>query len=102
MKLHVLTLFPEMILQGLAPSIIGRAVEKKIISLDAVNIRDYTLDKTWYGRLFIACYYAISPTIVKLFGNKEWFKSFCRKKLDAMVSDLKSKGVEDTKYIDKY
>lgn len=45
MKLHVLTLFPEMILQGLAPSIIGRAVEKKIISLDAVNIRDYTLDK---------------------------------------------------------
>ena len=45
MKLHVLTLFPEMILQGLAPSIIGRAVEKKIISLDAVNIRDFTLDK---------------------------------------------------------
>lgn len=45
MKLHVLTLFPEMILQGLAPSIIGRAVEKKISSLDAVNIRDYTLDK---------------------------------------------------------
>ena len=44
MKLHVLTLFPEMILQGLAPSIIGRAVEKKIISLDAVNIRDYILD----------------------------------------------------------
>ena len=66
------------------------------------RFRDYTLDKTWYGRLFIACYYAISPTIVKLFGNKEWFKSFCRKKLDAMVSDLKSKGVEDTKYIDKY
>ena len=32
-------------MQGLAPSIIGRAVEKKIISLDAVNIRDYTLDK---------------------------------------------------------
>ena len=32
-------------MQGLAPSIIGRAVEKKLISLDAVNIRDYTLDK---------------------------------------------------------
>ncbi len=45
MKLHVLTLFPEMILQGLAPSIIGRAVEKNILSLEAVNIRDYTLDK---------------------------------------------------------
>ena len=45
MKFHVLTLFPEMILRGLEPSIIGRATEKKIISLDAVNIRDYTLDK---------------------------------------------------------
>lgn len=45
MKFHVLTLFPEMILQGLAPSIIGRAMEKKLISLEAVNIRDYTLDK---------------------------------------------------------
>lgn len=45
MKFHVLTLFPEMVTQGLAPSIIGRAVEKKLISLEAVNIRDYTLDK---------------------------------------------------------
>ncbi len=45
MKFHVLTLFPEMILQGLNPSIIGRAAEKNLITLDAVNIRDYTLDK---------------------------------------------------------
>lgn len=45
MKFHVLTLFPEMITGGLEPSIIGRAVQKKIISLNVVNIRDYTLDK---------------------------------------------------------
>ncbi len=45
MKFHVLTLFPEMIMQGLAPSIIGRAVEKNIISLEAVDIRAYTRDK---------------------------------------------------------
>ena len=45
MNFHVLTLFPEMILRGLEPSIIGRATEKNLISLDAVNIRDYTLDK---------------------------------------------------------
>ena len=44
-KFHILTLFPEMVLQGLGPSIIGRAAEKGIISLDAVNIRDYTLDR---------------------------------------------------------
>lgn len=42
---HVLTLFPEMITQGLAPSIIGRAAEKDLIFLDAVNIRDYTSDR---------------------------------------------------------
>ena len=45
MKFHVLTLFPEMVMQGLNTSIIGRAVEKNLISIDAVNIRDYTLDK---------------------------------------------------------
>ncbi len=45
MNFHVLTLFPEMIIQGLNTSIIGRAVEKGIISLDAVNIRDYTTNK---------------------------------------------------------
>ena len=41
MNYHVLTLFPEMILQGLNTSIIGRAIEKGILSLEAVNIRDY-------------------------------------------------------------
>ncbi|MCI8616362.1 tRNA (guanosine(37)-N1)-methyltransferase TrmD [Parablautia intestinalis] len=45
MNFHVLTLFPEMIIQGLAASIIGRAMEKEIISLEAVNIRDYTINK---------------------------------------------------------
>lgn len=45
MKFHVLTLFPEMITGGLKPSVIGRAVQKGIISLNVVNIRDYTLDK---------------------------------------------------------
>ena len=45
MNFHVLTLFPEMIMQGLTVSIIGRAVEKGIISLEAVNIRDYTLSR---------------------------------------------------------
>lgn len=45
MYFHVLTLFPEMIANSLNMSIIGRAVEKDIISLEAVQIRDYTLDK---------------------------------------------------------
>lgn len=45
MNFHILTLFPEMVLQGLNTSIIGKAVERGYISIEAVNIRDYTLDK---------------------------------------------------------
>lgn len=45
MHFHILTLFPEMVMQGLGTSIIGRATEREYISIEAVNIRDYTLDK---------------------------------------------------------
>ncbi len=45
MKFHVLTLFPDMIINGLSTSIIGRAVQKELISIDAINIRDYTTNK---------------------------------------------------------
>ncbi len=45
MYFHIMTLFPEMVLGGLRTSIIGRAEEKGCISIEAVNIRDYTTDK---------------------------------------------------------
>ena len=45
MNFHVLTLFPDMIIQGLNTSITGRSIENGTISLNAVNIRDYTLNK---------------------------------------------------------
>ncbi|MBQ7775453.1 MAG: tRNA (guanosine(37)-N1)-methyltransferase TrmD [Lachnospiraceae bacterium] len=45
MKFHVMTLFPEMIENGLGTSILGRAAEKGVISYEAINMRDYTLDK---------------------------------------------------------
>ena len=45
MRFHVLTLFPEMIEQGLGTSITGRAMEKGLVSLNAVNIRDYAATK---------------------------------------------------------
>lgn len=45
MKFHVLTLFPEMVIQGLHTSILGRAAENGQISMDAVNIRDFTTNK---------------------------------------------------------
>jgi len=45
MNYHILTLFPEMVLDGLNTSIIGRAVDKGLISIEAINIRDYSKDK---------------------------------------------------------
>ena len=45
MKFYILTLFPERVLGGLATSIIGRAVEVGILSIEAVNIRDFSANK---------------------------------------------------------
>lgn len=45
MNYHVLTLFPEMIMDGLNTSIIGRAMNKELISLEAINIRDFATNK---------------------------------------------------------
>ncbi len=66
------------------------------------RFRDNTLDATWYGRLFIKIYYAISPTLVKWFGKTEWFKTMWRKPLDKMVQSLRLRGVESSPYQDKY
>ena len=44
MNFHIMTLFPEMIEQGLSTSITGRAMNKGLISFDAVNIRDFSND----------------------------------------------------------
>lgn len=45
MNFHILTLFPDMIMQGLSTSIIGRAAEEGLLSIEAVDIRDFTKDK---------------------------------------------------------
>ena len=45
MQFYIMTLFPEMVMQGLSTSIIGRAVNKGLLSIEAVNIRDYTFNK---------------------------------------------------------
>lgn len=41
MTFHIMTLFPDMVRNGLNTSILARAMEKGLISVDAVNIRDY-------------------------------------------------------------
>jgi len=48
-QFDVMTLFPEMVENGLNVSIIARAIEKELIGLRCVNIRDYTTNK--HGRV---------------------------------------------------
>ena len=45
MNFHVLTLFPEMIEQGMHTSIIGRAIANGYLSINAINIRDFAFNK---------------------------------------------------------
>lgn len=45
MNFHILTLFPEMVMSGLNTSIIGRAAARGLLSIEAVNIRDYAFNK---------------------------------------------------------
>lgn len=65
------------------------------------RFRDFTLAESWYGRAFIKTYYAISPTLVKWFGDTIWFKNLLQKPLDNIVNRLQQKGVENTPYKDK-
>lgn len=45
MNFHILTLFPEMVLNGLNTSILGRAVKEGHITINATNIRDFAGNK---------------------------------------------------------
>lgn len=62
--------------------------------------RDQDLEKNSFGRLFIKIYYALSPTMVRLFRKKRWFNIFWKKKLDKKIAKLKNKGYQDTPYQD--
>lgn len=64
------------------------------------RFRDFTLAKTWYGRAFVKTYYAISPTLVRWFGNTEWFRKFWEKNLNKMVAQLQEMGYESSPYND--
>ena len=65
------------------------------------RFRDDTLASTWYGRAFIHTYYAVSPTLVRLFGGTQWFRALWRGRLDRMVQQLQARGVESSPYQDR-
>jgi len=52
------------------------------------QFRDNELSNSWLGRQFIRIYYAISPKIVELFGNKKWFTKFWKPIIDKIVHKL--------------
>lgn len=64
------------------------------------RFRDNMLAQTWFGRLFIKIYYAISPSMVRHFGEAKWFTDFWRNRLDDMISKLKQNGLSDAPYND--
>ena len=66
------------------------------------RFRDNTLDNNFLGRSFIKMYYALSPTLVKLFGKEKWFVCVCKSVLNKMVNVLQTKGIENSPYNDKY
>ena len=66
------------------------------------RFRDDTLSKSRFGRAFIRFYYAVSPKIVKLFGNARWFKKLCKPIVDRLVARLRSNGVDNDPYSDKF
>ena len=64
------------------------------------RFRDYGLAKSAPGRLFIRAYYAVSPHLVKRFGEAEWFKKATMPLLAALVSKCREKGLSDKPYED--
>lgn len=65
------------------------------------RFRDDTLAKSMPGRAFIRTYYAVSPTIVRWFGDFNWFRKLWRGPLDKLVKKLHADGVEDGPYEDR-
>ena len=65
------------------------------------RFRDNVLALSWHGRTLIRMYYAISPTLVRWFGNSTVFRAVCRKKLDKLVWRLLNNGFSDKPYNDR-
>ncbi|HAG14769.1 MAG TPA: hypothetical protein DCG49_13055 [Ruminococcus sp.] len=62
--------------------------------------RDRILAPHACGRAFIRLYYAISPKLVKWFGETAWFRRFWRRFLDRKIVTLREKGFSDKPYRD--
>jgi TPR repeat protein len=60
--------------------------------------RDGRLSKSWLGRVFIRGYYAVSPKVVALFGDKKWFCGACKPIINNLVRKLRDSGMDSGPY----
>ena len=60
--------------------------------------RDNSLSASWFGRQFIQIYYAVSPKLVELFGDRKWFSDFWKPVLNKLVCRLQKNGIDDSPY----
>jgi tetratricopeptide (TPR) repeat protein len=58
------------------------------------HFRDNELSSLWLGRCFIRVYYAVSPKIVELLGNKKWFSKLWKPIIDKIVCKLQNRGID--------
>lgn len=77
MNFHILTLFPEMVEAGLDTSIIGRAQKAGFISIDTVNIRDYTNEP--HGKVDDYPYGGGAGMIMQVQPIYDCWKDVCKK-----------------------
>ena len=64
------------------------------------RFRDYKLSHYVLGRVFIRVYYAVSPELVRCFGNQTWFRKMWSGVLNPFVRILRKKGYSDKEYED--
>ncbi len=64
------------------------------------RFRDRVLRRSAPGRLFVRCYYAVSPALVRRRGASAGLRRFWRSILDRIVARLRARGLEDTPYRD--
>lgn len=76
MRIDILTLFPEMCLDVLSESIIGRARESGKVEINCRNIRDYTLDK--HNRVDDSPYGGGTGMIMQTQPIHDCFLSLCK------------------------
>lgn len=62
--------------------------------------RDRRLMTNTAGRFLVSAYYSISPHLVRLLGNRVWFRSSMQGPIDVLVKRLRNSGYLDTPYAD--